>query len=70
MKQLSRTWFSGLTNVLFVMGINVLTSDDFDACLAIVVCRIGLNFYAHLSQVAGHYKGDASGIWDLSLIHI
>ena len=45
-------------------GINVLTSDDFDACMAIVVCRIGPNFYAHLSQVAGHYKGDASGIWD------
>ena len=47
-------------------GINVLSSDDFDACLAIVVCRIGPNFYAHLSQVAGHYKGDASGIWDRS----
>ena len=65
MKQLSRTWFSGLTNVLFVMG-NVLSSDDFDACLVIVVCRIGPIFYAHLSQVAGHYKGDASGIWDRS----
>ena len=25
-------------------GINVLTSDDFDARLAIVVCRIGPNF--------------------------
>ena len=47
-------------------GINVLSSDDFDACLAIVACRIGPNFYAHLSQVAGHYKGDASGIWDRS----
>ena len=47
-------------------GVNVLSSDDFDACLAIVVCRIGPNFYAHLSQVAGHYKGDASGIWDRS----
>ena len=47
-------------------GGNVLSSDDFDACLAIVVCRIGPNFYAHLSQVAGHYKGDASGIWDRS----
>ena len=45
-------------------GINVLSSDDFDACLAIVVCRMGANFYAHLSQMAGHYKGDASGIWD------
>ena len=48
-------------------GINVLSSDDFGACLAIVVCRIGPNFYAHLSQVAGYCKGDASGIWDLSL---
>ena len=47
-------------------GINVLSSDDFDACLAIVVCRMGPNSYAHLSQVAGHYKGDASGIWDRS----
>ena len=34
-------------------GINLLSSDDFDACLAIVVCRIGPNSYAHLSQVAG-----------------
>ena len=47
----------------FVMG-NVRSSDDFDACLAILVCRMGRNFYAHLSQVAGHYKGGASGIWD------
>ena len=45
-------------------GINLLSSDDFDACLAIVLCHMGPNFYAHLSQVAGHYKGDASGIWD------
>ena len=27
---------------------------------------MGPNFYAHLSQVAGPYKGDASGIWDRS----
>jgi len=47
-------------------GGNHLSTDEFDACLAIVVCRIGPNFYAHLSQVAGHYKGDASGIWDRS----
>ena len=47
-------------------GINVLSFDDFDDYLAILVCRIGPNFYAHLSQVAGHYKGDASGIWDRS----
>ena len=47
-------------------GINVLSSDDFDACLAIVICRMGPNVFAHLSQVAGHYKGDANGIWDRS----
>ena len=47
-------------------GINVLSSDDFDACLAIVDCRMGPNFYAHLSQVAGLSKGEASGIWDRS----
>ena len=41
-------------------GIDVLSSDDFDACLAIVVCRMGPNFFAYLSQVAGHYKGDAN----------
>ena len=27
---------------------------------------MGPNFYAHLSQVAGLYKDDASGIWDRS----
>ncbi len=45
-------------------GINVLSSEDFDACLAIVVCPMRPNCFAHLSQVAGHFKGDASGIWD------
>ena len=47
-------------------GINVLSSDDFDAWLAIVICRLGPNFYARLSQVAGHYNVDSSGIWDRS----
>ncbi|AII49005.1 hypothetical protein KR52_07600 [Synechococcus sp. KORDI-52] len=47
-------------------GNNVLSSDDFDACLAIVVCRMGPNVFAHLSQVVGHYKGEASCIWDRS----
>ncbi len=47
-------------------GINQLSSDDFDACLAIVTCRMGVNTYAHLSQVVGHYKGDPNGIWDRS----
>ena len=47
-------------------GINVLSSDDFDASMAIVICRIGPNFYAHLSQLAGHCKGDPAGILDRS----
>ncbi len=47
-------------------GINVLSSDDFDAFLAIMVCHMWPNFYVHLSQVAGYYKGDASGTWDRS----
>ena len=34
-------------------GINVLSSNDLDACLANVVCRMGPNFYVHLSQVWG-----------------
>ena len=37
--------------------INVLSSDDFDACLAIVVCRIGPNFYAHLLAGGGALQG-------------
>ena len=47
-------------------GINVLSSDDFDACPAIVVCRMGPISMRTSPQVAGHYKGDASGIWDRS----
>ena len=47
-------------------GINVLSSDNFDTYLAIVVCLMRPNFYAHHSPVAGHYEGDASGIWDRS----
>ena len=66
MKQLSRTWSSGGDERAVRDGINVLSSDDFDACLAIVVRSMDPNFFAYLSQVAGHYKGDASGIWDLS----
>ena len=31
-----------------------------------MVCLMGHNFYSLLSQVAGYYKGDASGIWDRS----
>ena len=45
---------------------NHLSSDEFDACLGIVVCRIGDNTFAHLAQVTGHYRGNAAGVWDHS----
>ena len=45
---------------------NVLSSEEFDACLAIICCRPGSNTYAHLAQIIGHYKGDPTTIWDLS----
>ena len=45
---------------------NVLSSDEFDACLAIISCHNGFNIYAHLAQVVGFYKGDVSKIWDNS----
>ena len=47
-------------------GVNVLSSDDFDAFLAVVDLRMGPNFYAHLSRVTVHDKGDASRICDRS----
>ena len=56
----------GVDERTFVDGDNVLSSDDFYACLAIVVCRMAPIFYAHLSKVAGLCKGGAIGIWDRS----
>lgn len=47
-------------------GINQLSSDEFDACVAIVVCRMGNNTFGHLGQIIGHYRGDATQIWDRS----
>ena len=47
-------------------GYNHLPSDEFDACLAIVVCRIGSNTFAHLGQIVGLYRGDAQQVWDRS----
>ena len=32
-------------------GCNHLSTDEFDACLAIVVCRIGSNTFAHLGKM-------------------
>ena len=45
---------------------NVVSSDEFYECIAIVVCQMGDNIFAHAAQIAGHYKGDAAGVWDLS----
>lgn len=45
---------------------NTLSSDEFDACIAIVFCKTECNTYAHLAQVVGLYKGDPAIIWDVS----
>ena len=47
-------------------GANHLSSEEFDSCLGIVVCRIGTNTFANLVQVVGHYRGEASLVWDRS----
>ena len=47
-------------------GTNHLSSEEFDSCLGIVVCRIGTNTFANLVQVVGHYRGEASLVWDRS----
>ena len=72
-----RSWFDegscALENMVLGMeeravrdGYNHLSSDEFDACLAIVVCRIGSNTFAHLGQIVGLYRGDAQQVWDRS----
>ena len=45
---------------------NRLSSEEFDACLWIVVCRVQSNTFAHLAQIVGHYRGNPSEVWDLS----
>ncbi len=47
-------------------GANHLSSEEFDSCLGIVVCRIGTNTFANLVQVVGHYRGETSLVWDRS----
>ena len=47
-------------------GGNHLPTDEFDACLAIVVCPIWANTFAHLGQIVCLYRGDARQIWDRS----
>ena len=45
---------------------NQLSSEEFDECLAIVCCQIETNWFAHLGQIVGHYKGHAPDVWDQS----
>ena len=45
---------------------NRLSSEEFDACLGIVVCRVESHTFAHLAQIVGHYRGNPSEVWDLS----
>ena len=45
---------------------NVVSSDEFYECIAIIVCQMGDNIFAHAAQISGHYKGEASDVWDYS----
>lgn len=45
---------------------NQLSSEEFDECLALVFCQIQDNYFAHLGQIVGHYKGHAAEVWDRS----
>jgi hypothetical protein len=56
----------GLDEKVVMDRYNILSSEEYDSCLAIVCCRVGKNTYAHLAQVIGLYKGDPASIWDLS----
>ena len=56
----------GLDEKVVMDSINLLTSEEFYACLAIICCRMGSNTYAHLAQITGLYKGDPAKIWDIS----
>ena len=45
---------------------NVVSSDEFYECIAIVMCQMGENIFAHAAQISGHYKGQATGVWNCS----
>ena len=45
---------------------NGVSSDEFFEYIAIVVCQMGDNIFAHAAQIAGHYKGEAASVWDRS----
>ena len=42
---------------------NVVSSDE---CIAIIVCQMGDNIFAHAAQISGHYKGEARDVWNCS----
>ena len=43
---------------------NVVSSDEFYECIAIIVCQMGDNIFAHAAQISVHYKCEASDVWD------
>ena len=45
---------------------NVVSSDKFFECIVIIVCHIGDNIFSDAAQISGHYKGEASDVWDCS----
>ena len=45
---------------------NVVSSDEFYECIAIIACQIEDNIFAHAAQISELYKGEASDIWDCS----
>lgn len=45
---------------------NTVSSDEFYECIAIVVCQMGENIFAHAAQICGHYKGETANVWDCS----
>ena len=68
-----RNWFYEGTCVLENMvlgmeeralrdGCNHLSTNEFDACLAIVICLIGSKTFAHLGQFVGINRCDAQQI--------
>ena len=58
----------GSKKKLYVTASNNLSAEEFYSCLGIVVCQIGTNTFAHLCQVVGHYRGEASQVWDRSRV--
>ena len=45
---------------------NVVSSDDFYECIAIIACPIGDSIFAHAAKISERYKGEASDVWDCS----